>query len=101
MTNEQPQRSQPIEIPVSALNFETLTALIESFILREGTDYGAAEISLETKIRQVQAQIEKGDVKVVFEPETETVNLLTKSEFAKLLKQGISYSSREPVDSST
>ncbi len=65
-----------IEIPGENLDPETLTSVIESFILREGTDYGVSEVSLETKIRQVLRQIEAGEVKIVFDEESESVTLL-------------------------
>lgn len=68
-------KDQMIEVPVASLSAETLNAVIESFILREGTDYGSVEVSLETKIRQVRTQIEKRDVILVFDIESETVTL--------------------------
>ena len=69
----------PIEIPPENLNADVLTEVIENFILREGTDYGAAEVSLTTKIAQVQKQIIRGDVLVVFDPNTETVTLMNRA----------------------
>ena len=39
-----------IEIPAERLSAEVLRAVIEEFILREGTDYGSYEVSLEDKI---------------------------------------------------
>lgn len=71
----------PVEVPIDALSAELLDAIIESFILREGTDYGSVEFSLETKLKQVRQQIEKGDVRIVFDPATESVNLMTDREF--------------------
>ena len=73
----------PVEVPIDALNAELLDAIIESFILREGTDYGSVEFSLETKLKQVRKQIEKGDVRIVFDPSTESVNLMTDRDFKK------------------
>lgn len=73
----------PIEVPIEALSAELLDAIIESFILREGTDYGSVEFSLEAKLKQVRRQIEKGDVKIVFDPTTESVNLMTDRDFKK------------------
>ena len=73
----------PVEISASVLNSETLTSLIEDFILREGTDYGAVEASYDSKILQIRLQIERGDVKIVFDPSSETVTLVTKSEYGK------------------
>ncbi len=49
--------------------------MIESFVLREGTDYGAREYSLEQKVAQVRAQLERGRARILFDPETGTVTI--------------------------
>jgi uncharacterized protein YheU (UPF0270 family) len=49
-----------------------------------GTDYGAQEIAHESKVRRVRQQLEKGDVKITFDPNTETVTLLTKNDWLRL-----------------
>lgn len=81
--SEPQERLRPIEISPNSLSADALTAVIESFVLQEGTDYGAVEASLETKIRQVYTQVDRGDVKIVFDPNTESVTLMTKNDFAK------------------
>lgn len=78
--NDQP----PIEVPTDALSAEALKGIIESFILREGTDYGREEVGFETKFKQIQKQIQNGDVKIVFDPNTETVGIITKTEWKQL-----------------
>jgi uncharacterized protein YheU (UPF0270 family) len=67
---------------------DTLRTLIEEFVTRDGTDYGAHEASLEQKIRQVQRQIERGEAAIVFDPETESCSILAKSDprFAELAR---------------
>ncbi len=75
----------PLEIPSSSLSPEVLAAITESFILREGTDYGSHEVDLLTKITQVQKQIAKGQVKIVFDPNTESVNLMTALDWRKII----------------
>ena len=40
-------------IPIDALEADTLYSLAESFVLREGTDYGAEEVALDVKVQQV------------------------------------------------
>lgn len=70
-----------IEVPIEQLVPETVTALIEAFILREGTNYGAEEVPLETQIRQVQAQLKKRTIKLVFDPESESCSLVTERQF--------------------
>lgn len=74
-----------IEIPPDQLSSETLDAVIESFVLREGTDYGVVEVTLSEKIAQVRKQIAKGDIVLVYDEMLETCNLLTKREFQRSL----------------
>jgi uncharacterized protein YheU (UPF0270 family) len=63
-------------IPQSAISSEALEGIIKEFVLREGTEYGATDVSLETKVKQVQRQLDRGDVVVVFEEATESVDLV-------------------------
>ncbi|MCP4412115.1 MAG: YheU family protein, partial [Gammaproteobacteria bacterium] len=44
-------------IPYTELDTATLNSLVESFILREGTDYGNNEVSLDKKTEQILEQI--------------------------------------------
>jgi len=70
-----------IEVPAERLSAELLDAVIEEFVLREGTDYGDREASLEDKIAQVRRQIARGQVVIVFDPDSESCNLLTRQQF--------------------
>lgn len=67
----------PIAIPHSELSADALRGVLESFVLREGTDYGAREFTLEQKIAHVMAQIERGEAQIMFDPNTETVQITT------------------------
>jgi hypothetical protein len=62
-------------IPVNKLSAKALQGVIEEFISRSGTDYGAIEASLETSIRQVRAKLKNGSAVLVFDDETETTNI--------------------------
>lgn len=84
MNQNQEDTVPPVEIPLDVLSPEALSGVIEDFILREGTDYGRVEVSLEAKQKQVRHQIEKGDVKIVFDPATESVTLMTLREWKKV-----------------
>ena len=64
-----------MEIPPDALSAAALRGIIEEFITREGTEYGASEVPLETKVAQVIAQIRRGEVIIDFDPFTETVDI--------------------------
>jgi len=69
----------PIRVPPDALAPDTLRAVIESFVLREGTEYGAHETSLESKVAQVMTQLRRGQAHITFDPATESVNVVVTS----------------------
>lgn len=69
-----------LEIPYDALRDETLTALIEDFVTRDGTDYGAAEVSLETKVAQVRRQLVRGEAVITYDEETDSCALRARAE---------------------
>ena len=62
-------------IPVNKLSAKALQGVIEEFISRNGTDYGAMESSLEANIRQVKSKLKDGSAVLVFDDETETTNI--------------------------
>lgn len=85
----------PIEVPPEALNEELLHALIESFVLREGTDYGSYEISLEKKIEDVRKQMKRGVLKIAFDPKTESVTILTADQWKRNVAAYVKSSSED------
>ena len=62
-------------IPIDRLSAEALRGVIEEFVSREGTDYGAKEVPWETKFWQVKDKLEKGLAVLAFDDETETTNI--------------------------
>ncbi len=68
-------------IPVKQLSATALNGVIENFVLREGTDYGEIEISLNSKIAQVKQQLAQGSLVLVFSELHQTVNIMTKEHF--------------------
>jgi uncharacterized protein len=85
-----PERSAPAEereeegedvrvrVPWEQLPPQVLESVIEEFVTREGTEYGEHDVPLETKVRQVKKQLERGDIVVLFDGKSETVNLVPK-----------------------
>lgn len=69
-------------VPWQQLNPETLESILEEFIMREGTDYGEHEVSLAHKKEQLQEQLRRGDIVLVYSELHETVNLMPASEFS-------------------
>lgn len=69
-----------VKIPYDQLSPEALRGVIEEFVTRDGTDYGETEIPLETKIAQVLRQVRSGNAVIVFDPESETCNILRRDD---------------------
>ena len=62
-------------IPVNKLSTKALHGVIEEFISRNGTDYGAIEADPETIFKQVKSKLKSGSAVLVFDDETETTNI--------------------------
>ncbi|XOV82297.1 MAG: YheU family protein [bacterium] len=64
-----------IVIPVESLSAVALQGIIDAFILREGTDYGAIEYSLEQKRDSVRKQLASGEAQICFYPENDHIDI--------------------------
>lgn len=65
----------PVPVPHTALSGELLRAVAESFVLREGTDYGAHELSLAEKVARLMRQLERGEAQIIYDPRTDSVDI--------------------------
>ena len=71
-------------IPWQELNEETLRNIAESFILREGTDYGAEELSLAQKNDNLLAKIHNGSAVIIWSELHESIDIKDKMEFLRM-----------------
>lgn len=67
-------------IPYQQLDEITLNNLIEQYILREGTDYGEIELSLQEKAQQILLQIKNKDIHIIYSELEESVTLISNHE---------------------
>lgn len=67
-------------IPANTLDSETLRAVIENVVTREGTDYGEREFALEEKVAQILWLIKRKETVIVFDEESESVALMNAQE---------------------
>ena len=65
-----------VTVPYTELAPELLHAVVESYVLREGTDYGEREFSLQEKVAHVISQLKRGEARIVFDPDTESVSII-------------------------
>ena len=70
-------------IPQDALNAETLEKIIEEFVLREGTEYGDHDVSMQDKIAQVKLQLKAKTALLVYSELHESVNIVPKDQYVE------------------
>jgi uncharacterized protein YheU (UPF0270 family) len=76
-----------VVVPWDRVSVAAQRSIIEEFVTREGTEYGPSDVPLEDKVAQVRRQIERGEVVVLFDLKSETVNLATAREAAAALRE--------------
>ena len=69
-----------VEIPRERLSAAALDGLIEELVTREGTEYGARDYTVDEKKQAVRRQLEKNEIVIVFDPESESCSLVTRDE---------------------
>lgn len=66
-----------VVVPWKDLSTDALHGVIDEYVTREGTEYGAQDVPLEAKRAQVRRQLEAGEVVVLFDAKTSTTNIVT------------------------
>jgi hypothetical protein len=70
------ERPPPVVVPHGELSEEALRGVIESFVLREGTDYGERDVSHDDKVADVMRQLERGEAGILFDPLDSSVTIV-------------------------
>lgn len=68
-------RETPVTVPWRELSETALNGVIEAFVLREGTEYGAQDYALEDKVAQVRRQLERGEAEVRYDAKSGSVTI--------------------------
>jgi uncharacterized protein len=68
----------PIVVPYTELSADALTGVIQSFVLREGTDYGESDVPFETKVMQVRRQLERREAEIVYDQNSESIGIVVR-----------------------
>jgi uncharacterized protein len=66
----------PVAVPHTQLSAEALQGVIESFVLREGTEYGEREFTLPEKLSHVMLQLERGEAQIMFDPQSQSIDIV-------------------------
>jgi uncharacterized protein YheU (UPF0270 family) len=68
----------PVEVPHRELSADALRGVVESFVLREGTDYGDRDVSFESKVADVMRQLERREAVIMYDPGTDSIDIVVK-----------------------
>ena len=71
-----PDTGGPVIVRHTELSAEALRGVVESVVLREGTDYGEREFSFEEKVAHILGRLESGEAQILFDPDSETVDIV-------------------------
>ena len=66
-----------ITIPAGQLSDEALQGLIEEFVLREGSEYGAVDVVLEAKCAAVRRALQRGEAVITYDPAADTTSIVS------------------------
>ncbi|MDR9466719.1 YheU family protein [Marinospirillum sp.] len=73
-----------VEIPYTLLEAETLAALLEVFVTRQGYDTTSEETSSQW-VEQLRQQMQKGELVILHDVETETTEVMTQQQAKNFL----------------
>ena len=65
-----------MKIPYTESSQEALLGVMDAFILREGTDYGHEEITIDQKRSRVLSMLQSGEAEIVFYQESDHIDIV-------------------------
>lgn len=77
--------AQFVQVPHQRLQTEVMQALLEEYASRDGTDYGEREFSLQHKVDSLLAQIQSGELCILYDVDSEEWDLLPREQAEELL----------------
>ena len=88
MNEDEPTPDQPlsgVDLDPDELSPGALRGIVEEYVTREGTDYGLQELSLYDKVRRLRRQLDAGELKLLYDMESEEWDLLPAADAERLL----------------
>ena len=72
-----------IKIPIESLDRSIIFSIIEEFVLREGTDYGAYEVNFQSKIDEIYRKLESDEYFISYDESTESCTIIANASIDK------------------
>ena len=76
-----------LAVPPERLDAETLQALMEEYVTRDGTDYGFEELGLEERVRRLENLLRSGKAIIAFDSDSEDFNIIRDEAWRELQAQ--------------
>ncbi|MCC2606480.1 YheU family protein [Planctobacterium marinum] len=76
-----------VVVPLNEIPEESLRNLVSGFVLREGTDYGEQEVSLQAKVEQVLARLKSGEAVIVYSELEESFDIVSRDSLSLMEAQ--------------
>jgi uncharacterized protein YheU (UPF0270 family) len=76
--------AQFVTVPLQKLDGAVLQSLLEEYASRDGTDYGARELTLDEKVSRLHGQLERGELFIVYDLLSEEWDLIGSDNMAEL-----------------
>jgi uncharacterized protein len=70
-------------VPHETLQPETLRALIEEFVTRDGAVHGHSENSLQDRVASVMRQLKSGTIVILFDEQSETCTVASREDASR------------------
>jgi uncharacterized protein YheU (UPF0270 family) len=67
-----------VEVPHERVAADVLRRVAEEFVTRDGTDYGAAEKTLDEKVADLRRELELGRAAIAYDAVSDTINIVPK-----------------------
>ena len=83
-----------MEVPHGCVPADVVRRVAEEFVTRDGTDYGAAEKTLDEKVADVRRQLDCGQAAIVYDAASDTINIVPKG--AQAIETEVSMGDRSP-----
>ncbi len=76
----QSKKEKGVIVPHTDLSEAALQGLLEEFVSRDGTDSGYTKLTLAQRAAQVRRQLDRGEAVVVYNPTTQTANIIPRKD---------------------
>ena len=95
-TAPDPGHEHAVAVPHTRVEPDVLRRVIVEFVTRDGTDYGAAERSLDAKVADVMRQLGRGEAVLLYDTESDTTNVVQTHSTARHVEAEVIMGDRSP-----